>query len=113
MTKPYWFILLLILSLLSVSACKKSAVEEPPTTFKLHPNPADSVLFIETQPANRVMQWQLYDIVGTQLMQGQVTGGKYRMQTDTLKSGIYLLRLNHQDTTVHKNRFVSRLVISH
>lgn len=97
-----WFTLLATMSLFYISACKKNSQNGPAITFKTYPNPADTVLFVETQPVSQSLNWQLTDVLGKQLMQGSIIGGRYELNTRALKSGTYVLVMSRQDNAKDK-----------
>jgi len=68
--------------------------------FTIYPNPASDKLTIETSSSGSI--YQLQDITGKQLMQGNISAAKFNLDISALSKGIYLLRIFDGDRVAHR-----------
>jgi hypothetical protein len=68
----------------------------------IHPNPFTNSINIVLPEGHSPVQWQILAGDGKQLMQGQFDSmrGFHKIDADLLKTGIYILVLNHKDGTM-------------
>ena len=81
---------------------KLSAISLAVDNINLFPNPATSTLQIDN--LKTTAQYQLYNMVGSTLMQGNLKPGNNTLPLDALQPGIYMLALIDEEgvKTVHK-----------
>jgi len=66
----------------------------------IYPNPANGSLTLETEQGKGI--YQLQDITGKQLMQGNITAAKFNLDISALSKGIYFLSLFDGERQVNK-----------
>jgi hypothetical protein len=69
--------------------------------ISVFPNPTSDVLVIET-PGNSGVTYQLIDINGDVLSTNIITGESLKLDIQKHESGMYLLRLTHQNGEEHE-----------
>jgi hypothetical protein len=79
---------------IAVNACL-SVDEELATMFRLMPNPAGAEVTIESELD---AAWSITDLSGRLLMEGKLQKGSQSLNVSTLASGIYLVRLQTQES---------------
>lgn len=68
-----------------------SISENEKTEVKLYPNPAEKVLNIEIEKADfSILKYEVYDISGKQLLNGELNNSKQKISISNLSKGIYL-----------------------
>jgi len=65
------------------------------TGVYIYPNPNDGVFFIENQE-NTQLEYQIYDLYGREIRQGQLTSTQEQIHLKNVPKGVYLLRLTDQ-----------------
>lgn len=66
-------------------------------SFGIYPNPATNAVYISTKN-NEILDVSVFDILGKQVLKTIVANGQ-ALNISSLKSGIYMLRLNNQNKT--------------
>jgi hypothetical protein len=69
------------------------------TTFNLWPNPANDVIYIETN-GQQNMEVQIYDMAGRQVLATQLHASKQTMRIGHLPSGKYMALLKHNGSEI-------------
>ncbi|MBO6024717.1 MAG: T9SS type A sorting domain-containing protein [Bacteroidales bacterium] len=67
--------------------------ENEATAFKVYPNPANGVLFVETvcTPSLPVETYRIMNPIGQTVMQGQITSEKQQIDVRNLPNGVYFI----------------------
>ena len=67
--------------------------ENETTAFKVYPNPANGVLFVETEctPSLPVETYRIMNPIGQTVMQGQITSEKQQIDVRNLSNGVYFI----------------------
>ena len=67
--------------------------ENEVTAFKVYPNPANGVLFVETvcTPSLPVETYRIMNPIGQTVMQGQITSEKQQIDVRNLSNGVYFI----------------------
>lgn len=73
------------------------------TKVQVYPNPANSLLTVETRDINEKFNCTIYTVEGKLLMEKIVTGNKTTINIDDLPAGFYTLQLNNLATQVISN----------
>lgn len=76
--------------------------------FLIYPNPAQDILFIQSEKRNKDAHYQIIDLQGRTVLEGNLSGGNFN-HTITLGSippSVYLLRIVDQEGVKFQSRFV-------
>ena len=71
-----------------------------PPQWKIYPNPANGQFYLETDKPTSGHTWQLYDIFGKIMLQGQINQGIQAINVDFLLPGMYFLNIWGSHATV-------------
>lgn len=77
-------------------------VNELESNLKLYPNPTASVLNIEGEGMSSI---EVFNMVGQCVMMQEVNGNKAQINTESLNSGMYLIRIHANDGAVLNRTF--------
>ena len=69
-------------------------------TFKIYPNPVNTVLHIELNSAKQT-QVEIYNVLGKLVISKTISNSE-TIQTNSLSKGIYILRLTQGNKTISK-----------
>ncbi len=78
-----------------VSACTSIKEEQHTAMFRLMPNPASTEVNIESPVEG---SWRIADLAGRIVLDGNMQAGNQSVNISTLPAGIYLVRLQTQDS---------------
>jgi len=78
------------------------SVNELENSLKLYPNPTASVLNVEAEGMSRV---EVYNMVGQRVMSMEVSGDKAQVNTESLNSGVYFIRIQANDGAMINRTF--------
>ncbi len=65
------------------------------TSVKIYPNPADKHIMIE-MPDTEYSDFKIYDLSGNLILSNSINGHALKIDTSTLKNGIYILQVGNQ-----------------
>jgi len=77
-------------------------VDELENSLKLYPNPTASILNVEAEGMSSL---EVYNTVGQRVMQQEVNGNKAQVNTQSLNSGMYFIRIIANDGSVVNRSF--------
>ena len=77
-------------------------VDELENSLKLYPNPTASILNVEAEGMSSL---EVYNTVGQRVMKQEVNGNKAQVNTQSLNSGIYFIRIIANDGSVVNRSF--------
>ncbi|MHA3788592.1 T9SS type A sorting domain-containing protein [Flavobacterium hauense] len=63
--------------------------------IRIYPNPARDIVYIDTDPSLKGLQYTFLDISGKVVLKGMVTANTYRIDTSKLATGIYTIQLEN------------------
>jgi len=62
------------------------------TGVRLYPNPAQDIIELET--SGNCCHWQIMDLTGRGILQGDIKGNITKIDIERLPAGVYMVRIN-------------------
>lgn len=66
---------------------------ERQSTVSIYPNPATDIIAISNMPASGKAEYSIFNLYGTKVLSGNLTGERPTIKTGNLTSGMYVLRV--------------------
>lgn len=70
--------------------------------FKIYPNPAQSLIFIDVPNFEKEMKLDIYSMAGIKLLDAQIQSAENKVDIESLSSGLYFVKLRSGNSTVSK-----------
>jgi hypothetical protein len=77
-------------------------VDELENSVKLYPNPTNNMLNVEGEGMSSI---EVYNAVGQRVMKQEVNGNKAQVNTQSLNSGVYFIRIIANDGSMVNRTF--------
>jgi hypothetical protein len=77
-------------------------VDELENSVKLYPNPTNNILNVEGEGMSSI---EVYNAVGQRVMKQEVNGNKAQVNTQSLNSGVYFIRIVANDGSMVNRTF--------
>lgn len=77
------------------------------SVFSVYPNPANSVLNINTTNAEN-MSYKVFNLQGTEIMSGNVSSSNNQISIDAISQGVYFIKLTASDKTSTTMKFIKK-----
>lgn len=83
------------------------AKNEELTAFKMYPNPASDLLYIEWKPKPIIINFKVMNVYGTEIISGSTSVNQSQIKIDlqSISSGIYFLIFNSSNTQILSRTF--------
>ena len=77
------------------------------TAFKMYPNPASDLLYIEWKPKPIIINFKVMNVYGTEIISGSTSVNQSQIKIDlqSISSGIYFLIFNSSNTQILSRTF--------
>jgi hypothetical protein len=87
------------------SSCATAAIDDVnfASNFRVYPNPASDVLFIQSELNS---QFIIFDVTGKPILNGRIQNGSNTVNINTLQSGLYLMKIVSEQNKSTTNKII-------